>query len=98
MITGMTRRDQIDAVADVAGVTAAQARLALDAVAALIRVGLLEEEKFALAGVGTFSVQRRRPRNVNNPSTGLIMHLPASAVVKFKAMPTLAGAIKERHS
>lgn len=93
----MTRRDQVEAVAKVAGITAAQARLALDAVGGLVKVGLLEEERFTLAGVGTFTVQRRRARNITNPRTGLIMELPAVSAVKFRPTPDLRESVKTRH-
>jgi DNA-binding protein HU-beta len=94
----MTRRDQVDVVARIAGITTAQARLALDGVAGLVKVGLERDGKIALAGVGTFSVHQRRPRNIANPQTGALMELPASAVVKFKPVPNLRDSVKERHS
>jgi nucleoid DNA-binding protein len=95
----VTRRDQIDAVADVAGITAAQARLALDAVGALIAIALLEQEpKITIAGAGTFTIRHRRPRTIRNPATGVMMDLPASAVVKFRPTPDLRKAVEERHA
>lgn len=94
----MTRRDQIDAVAYAAGITTAQARNALDAVAVLVKIGLLNDEKFTLVGAGTFSVQRRRPRRLRNPATGIMMDLPASAVVKFNAAPDLRNAVNDKHA
>lgn len=94
MINGMTRREQIDAVATVAGITAAEARKALDALPAIIKIGLLERERITLAGVGTFSMQHRRPRRVRNPATGVMMDLPASRVVKFKPTPELRATVE----
>ena len=94
----MTKRDQVDAVAKIADITPAQARDAIDAVCGLIKVGLLEEERFTLSGVGVFTVERRRQRNVTNPHTGVMMTLPATAVVKFRPTPDLTAKIKERHS
>lgn len=94
----MTRRDQVDVVAKLAGITTAQARLALDAVAGLVKVGLEQDGRVALAGVGTFTVHQRSPRNVSNPRTGVIMELPASAVVKFRPEPKLRESVKEHHS
>lgn len=90
----MTRRDQIDAVAHVAGITPAQARRALDAVGGMVRTGLIEEGRVTLAGVGLFSVQRRSPRRVRNPSTGVMMDLPESRVVKFKPEPKLRADVE----
>jgi nucleoid DNA-binding protein len=93
----MTKRDQAVLVSRATGLNARQARDALDAVAGVIRVGLLEEGKIKLDGVGTFSVQRRSPRTVVNPSTGVSMDLPATAVVKFKPVPELRASVEERH-
>lgn len=94
----MTRKDQVSIVSHIAGITTAQARLALDALGGIIMAGLLEEEKIVLPGVGSFTVQRRSPRNVVNPQTGMIMELPATAVIKFKPAPGLRESVKERHS
>jgi len=95
---GVTKRDQVDVVADVAGITSAQAHKAIDAVGALIIAGLVEDGRFAFHGLGTFFVQQRNPRRVMNPSTGVMMDLPASAVVKFKPSPELRKRVMERHA
>jgi len=94
----MTKRQQIDAVAIAAGITARQARDAIDAVAAVVRVALLQEGRIKLDGLGTFAVQQRRPRRVRNPSTGVIMDLPASAVVKFRPVPDLRASVEVEHT
>lgn len=95
----MTRREQVEAVASVAGITPAQARMALDAVGGLVMAGLLSEgEKSTLPVLGTFTVQRRRPRTVRNPATGVMMDLPASAVVKFRPSSALRKIVNERHA
>lgn len=86
MIIGVTitKDDQIQAVAKAAGITARQARDAIDAVAAVATVGLLEDGRFTLHGFGLFTTQRRAPRRVTNPATGVMMDLPPKTVVKFK--------------
>jgi DNA-binding protein HU-beta len=84
MIIAMTRKDQIDAVANVAGITREQARSALDAVAAVVRAGLeQEDERVSIVGLGAFSLRHRSPRLVRNPRTGVMMDLPASVSVRF---------------
>jgi DNA-binding protein HU-beta len=98
MITGMTKREQVQAVAALAKITNQDARRALDAVGALIATGLLEDGRFVFSGLGSFVVQQRRPRRVMNPSTGVMMDLPASAAVKFKPEPQVRLRIKERHT
>jgi DNA-binding protein HU-beta len=104
MITGvktgtpMIKRDQVLVVASVAGITTKQARAALDAVAGLVANGLVEDGHFSFSGLGTFAVHHRRPRRINNMRTGLMMDLPASAVVKFKPSAELRQRVKERHA
>lgn len=94
----MSRKDQVSAVARVAGITTKQAHLALDAVGAIAKLSLLEDEKIALPGLGVFVVHRRRPRRAMNPSTGVMMDLPASASVKFRPCTDLRDSVKEKHS
>jgi DNA-binding protein HU-beta len=98
MITGMTKDDQIQAVASATGLTTKQARDAIDAVVAVVRVGLREEEQITLHGLGMFSVQRRGARRVRNPATGVMMDLPAKAVVKFKPSAPLRRDVEARYS
>jgi DNA-binding protein HU-beta len=92
----MTRKDQIDVVARVAGITAAQARLALDAVGGVIRFGLREDGRVEMTGVGIFLRHERRPRRIRNVQTGLIMDLPASTTIKFKPAPELRASVGGR--
>lgn len=94
----MTRRDQVDAVAKAANLTTTQARDALDAVAGVIAHGLLEEEQSRVERLGIFTVRRRRPKQVYNPATGVMMDIPATAVVLFRPVPPLRESIKERHA
>lgn len=86
MIIGVaiTKDNQIQAVAKAAGITARQARDAIDAVAAVVTVGLVEDGRVTLHGLGLFTTQRRAPRRVTNPATGVMMDLPSKTVVKFK--------------
>jgi DNA-binding protein HU-beta len=91
----MTRREQIDAVAHAAGLTYEQARDATDAVASVIKLGLLEYERVQLLGLGTFHVRRRRPRTVYNPGTGVKMDLPASATVAFRPALDLRERVRK---
>lgn len=98
MIIVVTRRDQIDAVARAVGLTTSQARDALDAISGVVAAALLEHQRIVVPGLGTFSVQTRRPRRVTNPATGVPMDLPASAVVSFKATPGLRESVREKWS
>lgn len=90
----MTRRDQITQVARAAGITARQARDALDAYAAVTRFELVEDGRSTFHGVGTFTLFVRRPRRVTNPRTGHLMDLPATTTVKFRPFPELRESVK----
>lgn len=98
MIIAMTKRDQAMLVSRATGLTAGQARDAIDAVVAVVRTGLLEEGKVKLDGLGTFLVAQRTPRTVRNPHTGDMMDLPASAAVKFKPVPELRESVRSKHT
>jgi DNA-binding protein HU-beta len=94
----VTRRDQVDVVAETAKLTTEQARDALDAVAGVIAYGLLEDEQIKIERLGSFVVRRRGPRRVRNPATGVMMDVPATAVVLFRPVPQLRDRVKERHA
>jgi DNA-binding protein HU-beta len=89
----VTKRDQVDAVAHAAGITPRQARDAIDALASVVGVALRNDERIKVDGLGTFVVQHRRPRRVRNPATGIMMDVPASAVVKFKPVLELRSSV-----
>lgn len=100
MIIGMaiTKQQQVDAVAHAAGITAQQARLALDAVAGVVVAGLVEDGRISVQGLGSFVVRRQRERRVMNPSTSVIMELPSRAVVKFRPAKDLRVRVEARHT
>jgi DNA-binding protein HU-beta len=84
MITGMIKDEQIKCVAQEAGITAEQARRAIDAMAAVLTVGLMSDGKIIWHGFGTFATHRRGPRRIHNPSTGSMMDIPSKTVIKFR--------------
>jgi DNA-binding protein HU-beta len=90
----MTKAQQIDAVATTAGITAREARAAIDGVVAVVTAGLLADGKVTLHGLGAFETRRRAPRRVINPVTGQPMELPAKTVVKFKPSSYLRQRIE----
>lgn len=88
----MTKDDQIRAVAAEAGITSQQARMAIDALTAVVAVGLTVQGKITVHGLGAFEVRHRSPRRVFNPSTRVMMDAPAKNVVKFKP----SGYLRQR--
>lgn len=98
MITGMTKDEQIKCVAQEAGITSEQARRAIDAMAAVVTVGLMNDDKIVWHGFGTFATHRRGPRHIHNPSTGIMMDIPAKFVIKFKPASHLLERVREAHA
>ena len=60
------------------------AKAALDACLESIAQALANEDKVALLGFGTFSVQQKEARTGINPRTKEKIEIPARKVVKFK--------------
>ena len=81
----MNKTELVSAIAKQAGLTQAQAKAALDATLDNIADALKKEEKVALLGFGTFSVNERPAREGINPATKAKIQIPAKKVVKFKA-------------
>ena len=81
----MNKTELVSAIAKQAGLTQAQAKAALDATLDNIADALKKEEKVALLGFGTFSVNERPAREGINPATKAKIQIPAKKGVKFKA-------------
>ncbi|MDE5722724.1 MAG: HU family DNA-binding protein [Paramuribaculum sp.] len=81
----MNKTELINAVAEKANLSKAQAKAALDATLNTITEALLKEDKVALIGFGTFSVAEKPARTGINPRTKEKIEIPARKAVKFKA-------------
>ena len=81
----MNKTELVSAVAKQAGLTNAQSKAAVDAVLDAIAGALKNEDKVALLGFGTFSVNERPAREGINPATKQKIKIAAKKVVKFKA-------------
>ena len=81
----MNKTELVSAVAKQAGLTNAQSKAAVDAVLDSIAGALKNEDKVALLGFGTFSVNERPACEGINPATKQKIQIPAKKVVKFKA-------------
>jgi DNA-binding protein HU-beta len=90
----MNKTDLINAIAEAAGLTKADATKALNATTAAIANAVKNDDKVALVGFGTFSVSERPGRTGKNPRTGEVIEIPAKKVVKFKAGAELADKVK----
>jgi DNA-binding protein HU-beta len=89
----MNKGDLINAVADAAGISKAQAGDAVDAVFTGIENSLKGGDKAAFVGFGTFSTSDRAARDGRNPATGATIKIPAKTVVKFKAGKALTESV-----
>ena len=89
----MNKGDLINAVADAAGLSKAQAGDAVAAVLGSIEKSLKSGEKASLIGFGTFSVNRRPARDGRNPATGQTIRIAAKNVVKFKPGKSLSDSV-----
>ena len=89
----MNKGELIEAIANDASITKAQAKAALDAFVSNVQRSLKSDEKVTLVGLGTFSASTRGERMGRNPQTGQPIRIPARKVVKFSVGKTLKDAI-----
>ncbi len=90
----MNKQQLIDAMADKAGLTKADAKKALDAFVDTTADALKSGDRVALVGFGSFSVSKRNARTGRNPQTGKPITIDAKKVVKFKAGSELADTVQ----
>ncbi len=89
----MNKTELVAAVADVAGLSKADAGRAVDAVVEAITNALKAGDQVSLVGFGTFSVKERSARQGRNPRTGETIEIPASKTPAFKAGKALKDAV-----
>lgn len=89
----MTKAELINAMAEKAGLSKADAEKALKGLTEAVTDALKAGEKVALVGFGTFSVGERAARTGKNPQTGARIQIPAAKTPKFKAGQALKIAM-----
>ncbi len=89
----MNKSELIDAIADSAELTKADAGRALDAVVKVITDALSKGESVSLIGFGTFSVKERAERKGRNPQTGEEITIKAAKIPSFKAGKSLKDSV-----
>jgi DNA-binding protein HU-beta len=89
----MNKADLIQAVADAANLSKADATRALDAVIDAITDALKQDDAVSLVGFGTFSVKTRGERQGRNPQTGDTITIKASKIPGFKPGKGLKDAV-----
>jgi DNA-binding protein HU-beta len=89
----MNKSELIDAIADTAGLSKADAGRALDALVKTVTKTLKKGGTVSLVGFGTFSVRKRAARTGRNPRTGETIKIKASKNPAFKAGKALKDAV-----
>ncbi len=89
----MNKTDLIDAVAESADLSKADAARAVDAVIGSITKALKKGDSVTLVGFGTFEVRKRGARSGRNPRTGEEIKIKASKNPAFKAGKALKDAV-----
>jgi DNA-binding protein HU-beta len=89
----MNKSELIDAVADAADMTKADATKAIDAFVNVVGDTLKEGDQITLVGFGTFLVRHREARSGRNPRTGETIQIKASNVPSFKAGKALKDTV-----
>ena len=89
----MNKSDLVDAIADSAGLSKADAGRALDALVDTVTGALQSGDSVSLVGFGTFSVRDRAARTGRNPRTGETIQIAASKNPAFKAGKALKDAV-----
>jgi DNA-binding protein HU-beta len=92
-IKQMNKSEFVDAIADGAELTKADAGRALDAMVTAITKALKKGDTVTLVGFGTFSVRKRGARTGRNPRTGETIKIKASKNPAFKAGKALKDAV-----
>ncbi len=89
----MKKVELVEAVAEEAGLTKADATKAIDAMLKTITNALANGDKIPLVGFGTFAVSKREAREGRNPRTGETVQIAARNAVTFKAGSALKDAV-----
>ena len=89
----VTKQAVIDAIAEEAELTKADANKALDAVINCIKGSLADGNSVGLIGFGTFEVRTRAAREGRNPQTGATITIPEKKVPAFKAGKGLRDSV-----
>jgi DNA-binding protein HU-beta len=89
----MTKSELIEAVADAAGVSKADAERTVGAFFDTVITSTQAGNKVAWPGFGSFSTTDRPARTGRNPQTGEPVAIKASTAMKFSASSTLKSAL-----
>ncbi len=89
----MKKDELVQAVADSAELSKADADRALKALVDTITQGVTSGEKIQIPGLGTFEPRERSAREGRNPQTGASIQIAATTVPGFKAATAFKQAV-----
>lgn len=92
----MNKTELIDAIAQQAELSKAEATRALNATLDTIQSSLSQGDSVSLIGFGTFAVGERAARTGRNPRTGETLEIKAAKLPKFRAGKALKDAVNHR--
>ncbi|MGL5007600.1 MAG: nucleoid-associated protein HU-alpha [Plesiomonas sp.] len=90
----MNKTQLIDAIAEKADLSKAQAKAALESTLTAITESLKEGDPVQLVGFGTFKVNHRAARTGRNPQTGKEIQIAEANVPAFVAGKALKDSVK----
>lgn len=90
----MNKTELIAAMAEKAEISKKDAEKALTAFTNVVADVLVDGDKVAITGFGTFEVVERAERQGRNPATGESITIAASKSPKFKSAKALKDAVK----
>jgi DNA-binding protein HU-beta len=89
----MNKAEFVDAVAESAELSKAEAGRAIDAMVSVITRALKKGETVTLVGFGAFTVRERAARTGRNPQTGATINIAAAKNPVFMAGKALKDAV-----
>ncbi len=89
----VNKTDLINAIAESAELTKADAGRALEAFFEVVKASLKKGDDVSVVGFGTFTVRKRAARTGRNPRTNETIKIKASKVPAFKAGKALKDAV-----
>ena len=89
----MTKTDLVNAMAEKAGLTKADAARALDAMMDSVVEGLKNDGKVTITGFCTFASKKKEATTARNPRTGEVVPVAAKMAVTIKAGSKLKEAL-----
>jgi len=89
----MNKAELIEAIADAASLTKADAGRALDGMVNAVTDALKKGDTVSLVGFGSFAVKERAERQGRNPQTGNSITIKAAKIPSFKPGKALKDAV-----